>query len=1328
MSNTQRQFTLIGNFTDNITPELNRINGTLNQLRTNFQTLGQSMAPLNMQMAQLTINSRAFNNSLAARASQLRSSTTAMNSYTRALNAANAAAQRLNQTQRNGGGGPTGGGGGGGGGYGRRSYGRGGYGGYGGDGFASQIMGYQIANTISGAILSGFQMGVNLMEKPFQYFTSAFGERIKDEMSDIQAAGGLFAISQRKGLNLFPNFSSAMRELQRINYKLAQSAAALPGATEDYVKQGKLLSDTVMTAMGNDPKGFTKLGQEFGAKVGDKMDSLGVLIQKLTEKSVLIGMGNPTKSPLGTPQLIEQLINAPAIGPKMFQKYVAFRNNPIFTGAFQDPEMQKKLAATKAGGPDRVRVVMELLDMILPNEVIQAYKNSTSGFLEAFRSSFLDPEVGLFGLGRKFGKIGKSIDEYGRYLNKQGQVVKDAALAAEEDYSLFEIISKIIKGFGLPLSELTAILPQIWDPLRGIAELMMPMMNAAQDFYRNFIYYTKGFENIANSMGLNSPAGQAIKKTAGARGFVLALTNFIRVLDDKFGLKGFYGVREKLMRPNADLAGITKDLFAKLFQTDFPYFIGKTIGGAIGSTIKMLGDIMSGATNIVATGPFAKGLAEGWKATKGFEGVKLVFEALFKVIGNTIQTLFQAAPMQMSILAALTVGMPIIQQIITFGLLSLFGRLGTFIERGLEAAPRLMARASATVRGVPGAISGAPRAVGLGLARSVQWLAMGGAANIGELARGMAAINIAKIGETFRGLSGRLLLFGAALQTIISLFQGKNIFDSLASGAGPAIGAAIGSVLLGWIPIVGPLLGAVLGAKFGQLLEKPLSEIFKNIWGSFQGLMKSVEIIFKLFGDLSRALGKAVPGINAMGIAMAPFTLAFQALEMGLKGLATLLAWVRMKFNQPGAWKDFDEAKRGEMSSRARINAYNDSLRGSGALKSGITGAQAEINTKKNLDIYRIVELKAYIEEAKAILGGKPSGSTTSATGGPSPAQITAAATSNVQTATNIAKINPNTARTATETARTAKNTQTSSTTLGNLKSALFVISNKMGILNSMLFALEQISTTLKNEQASSSSSSLMGQDLLAGSSGTIAMGSLSPKLKALLSVIRFAEGTSGPRGYQTLFGGSTFSDMSRHPDKVIRSGGYASAAAGAYQIMPDTYKSLGGGRFTEIDQDRMALQLIARRGINLSSFDFSPSSINKLAPEWASFPTLSGKSYYNQPVKSYDTLKKMYDQYLRQYTQQDLSGKGSVAMALGSSNPAFFSTRQQAEAWGKKMMPAGAKVATYTMNSSEGFGGMNVNAPITIYQQPGQDPEELATIVVTRLSMAVEQMRNHYA
>ena len=33
-----------------------------------------------------------------------------------------------------------------------------------------------------------------------------------------------------------------------------------------------------------------------------------------------------------------------------------------------------------------------------------------------------------------------------------------------------------------------------------------------------------------------------------------------------------------------------------------------------------------------------------------------------------------------------------------------------------------------------------------------------------------------------------------------------------------------------------------------------------------------------------------------------------------------------------------------------------------------------------------------------------------------------------------------------------------------------------------------------------------------------------------------------------------------------------------------------------------------------------------KLAPEWASFPTLAGRSFYGQPVKKYSRLKSFYN------------------------------------------------------------------------------------------------------
>lgn len=139
------------------------------------------------------------------------------------------------------------------------------------------------------------------------------------------------------------------------------------------------------------------------------------------------------------------------------------------------------------------------------------------------------------------------------------------------------------------------------------------------------------------------------------------------------------------------------------------------------------------------------------------------------------------------------------------------------------------------------------------------------------------------------------------------------------------------------------------------------------------------------------------------------------------------------------------------------------------------------------------------------------------------------------------------------------------------------------------------------------------------------------PEVKALLNTIRYAEGTSGPAGYQTMFGGGKFSDLSRHPDKVISSGRYSSAAAGAYQFLPGTWsgaaKTLGLKTFTPAEQDVAALYLIQKRGA-LDPFlkgEKFKTVLDKLSPEWASLPTASGTSYYGQPVKKLEDLWGVY-------------------------------------------------------------------------------------------------------
>lgn len=150
----------------------------------------------------------------------------------------------------------------------------------------------------------------------------------------------------------------------------------------------------------------------------------------------------------------------------------------------------------------------------------------------------------------------------------------------------------------------------------------------------------------------------------------------------------------------------------------------------------------------------------------------------------------------------------------------------------------------------------------------------------------------------------------------------------------------------------------------------------------------------------------------------------------------------------------------------------------------------------------------------------------------------------------------------------------------------------------------------------------------------------MTPERRALLNTIRYAEGTwkeGHEIGYRVLFGGSLFHSFDRHPDRVMVTPGYASAAAGAYQFMPPTWdmvsRSMRLVGFHPENQDQGALYLIQRRGA-LSLADrgeMTPELAARLAPEWASFPTLAGRSYYGQPVKRFGELRAFYERNLAQ-------------------------------------------------------------------------------------------------
>ena len=170
----------------------------------------------------------------------------------------------------------------------------------------------------------------------------------------------------------------------------------------------------------------------------------------------------------------------------------------------------------------------------------------------------------------------------------------------------------------------------------------------------------------------------------------------------------------------------------------------------------------------------------------------------------------------------------------------------------------------------------------------------------------------------------------------------------------------------------------------------------------------------------------------------------------------------------------------------------------------------------------------------------------------------------------------------------------------------------------------------------------------------------IGTNLRAFLWVIRHCEGTAGPNGYRTLFGGGLFDSFDKHPRKSIpfRLKGklYYSTAAGAYQFLARTWDGLVRQYkfkdFSPENQDQGAVRLIqGRRALQDIERGDLLSALKKCSLEWASLPF----SPYGQPIKSVDFCKKIYLQYggkMSEVTEKEMPAPLAVAVGAAVAKP----------------------------------------------------------------------------
>lgn len=745
-----REFLLIGNFTDNITPKLEQINKQISTLKTNLSGLGGKGArSISRDIGRFASATKSLSDVLRIQNQVISSTLGPMRQYRvevgktiGSLNRLNKAGgnvigiERVNKalqdqirlmdqlrSRRGGGGGYDGGVPGGRGGRGRggrRSPGGGGGGGggnYDGGRDASlafgTTLGYSLSNTIVGAVTKGFEIGVSLMRKPFDYFVQGLGERIQDELSDLKAAGGYYGIAKRQKDPFVKTFDQALEFTQQNNKVMAKLAAALPGSTQDYIEVSKRIGDTVARTVATDKGAAIKYAETlrmeqpniYGKKAleGTGTDAsqraIQVMLGELTKKTVLAGQGGRAgaggaKGPYGLPGLSERILSQESVSVAQFQRYSAIFSDPAILDALQRyvPQLNK----TAKNSVDRFKTIMKFYDDVLPPELIEKYRRSIAGLQESFNTAILGPETGLFGLGRKMDGLGYKMNDFGQYVDKFGNATEDATEFIKAELSVFDMLRDIVANTSLVLMPIIENITLLYDPLKKIGFTLKDARHYTAEFLRSFNIYKNGLAAFAKDLPKEDM--EAIMGTRDLRATFAAVAN----LFSEFGVfdsKEFEKMMGMIKDPKANLGAILKSLIDTFLNSDVAKKIGEFLGVLIGTVLSEVANLVGVIAGVVEGGPLVNGFTKGFKDAGGPKAIQSIFENVFKALFKAFTWVFSQAPLQFTILGAVTTLIPAL----TAGLGVV---IAGFIGKVLAAIPTLLAGKLATAA-VPAVAAGA---------------------------------------------------------------------------------------------------------------------------------------------------------------------------------------------------------------------------------------------------------------------------------------------------------------------------------------------------------------------------------------------------------------------------------------------------------------------------------------------------------------------------------------------------------------------------------------------------------------------------------------------
>lgn len=566
-----------------------------------------------------------------------------------------------------------------------------------------------ISAPITSAITAGFQIGTDMMMKPFQYFMNGMQERMQDEMSDLKAAGGFFSInkaSQKKFLET-GSFQEAIDFMQENNTLMAKLAGSLPGSTQDFIEVNKRISDSIAALVTNAPEramalaekvrqeetstAYSSIGPITGAATSQKMqDAMQILMADLTKQTVLAGQGTGggrggAMGAYGLPQLTERMLSQQDISMGQMQKYAAIFRDPMIMRNLE--KELPKISATMANTPERYEALRSFFEKVLPPELVERYRRTLLGVQETFNTAIFSPETGIFGLGRRLKALGGKFDEYGRMLDKNGKVTQNLIEQARIDISIYDTFRDVLANVGRVLAPIAESLSLFWDPLRKVGELLEEARAVTYEVVRSFEIYVKSYEKFAKT--LNSADLQRFSQTGGKelRASLATIANLMR----SFGILSsteFGDVMDSLAKVDMDGGQIFKGLLDKFLQSDIARQIGDFVGTLIGTVLVEVSQVTGFISGRIAgTGKLFDGLKAGFDRAGGPAAFGNIFKDVFKTMFNILGNILKVLPMEAYMLGAFMFVFPLAMQTLSMAFAhrfsdSFFDSIMSFIQGG----------------------------------------------------------------------------------------------------------------------------------------------------------------------------------------------------------------------------------------------------------------------------------------------------------------------------------------------------------------------------------------------------------------------------------------------------------------------------------------------------------------------------------------------------------------------------------------------------------------------------------------------------------------------